>query len=91
MKLCQVYDVSSAIRLSGASTSVGQLGFMFQGVKRSSGRFERLPIESVMRTDPSPFLVVFSNERSNASLVAPHDLNALPDPDAETDTSSSSM
>jgi hypothetical protein len=87
----QVYDVSQAVHSVSRqqSSPTGQqqqqqLGFMFQGVKRSSGLYENLPIDSVLRMDPSPFLVVFSNERSNATLeetglVSQRDLNALPD------------
>jgi hypothetical protein len=61
---------------------------MFQGVKRSSGLYENLSIDSVLRMEPSPFLVVFSNERSNATLeetglVSQRDLNALPDQDVQ--------
>ena len=94
----QVYDVSEAVhsvsrqQSSSSSSSSGkreqQLGFMFQGVKRSSGLYENLPIDSVLRMEPSPFLVVFSNERSNATLeetglVSQRDLNALPDQDVQ--------
>ena len=78
----QVYDVSAA--LAGRKLLVQQLGFKFQGVKRSSGRYESLSLESVLKMEPSPFLVVFSNERSNATLeetgiVSQRDVNALPD------------
>ena len=78
----QVYDVSAA--LAGRKLLVQQLGFKFQGVRRSSGRYESLSLESVLRMEPSPFLVVFSNERSNATLqetgiVSQGDVNALPD------------
>jgi hypothetical protein len=87
----QVYDVSEAVHSVSRLQSPGQqqqLGFMFQGVKRSSGLYENLPIDSVLRMEPSPFLVVFSNERSNATLeetglVSQRDLNALPDQDVQ--------
>ena len=80
----QVYDVSRAVHSvwKGGQTGDQQLGFMFQGVKRSSGDYEKLHLESVLRMDPSPFLVVFSNELSNATLEETglvSDLNALPD------------
>ncbi|KAI9559653.1 decapentaplegic-like protein [Daphnia sinensis] len=87
----QVYDVSEAVHSVSrqqSSSSRQQLGFMFQGVKRSSGLYENLSIDSVLRMEPSPFLVVFSNERSNATLeetglVSERDLNALPDQDVQ--------
>jgi len=70
----QVYDVSSAFQRR--QPLMRQLGFNFLG---ASKRRPILPLETVMRMDPTPFLVIYSNERSNASLAAPQDLNALPD------------
>ena len=71
------------------------VGFMFQMVKRSSDLVygdDTVSIDSVVRMDPSPFLIIFSNELSNATLdhvgsMMSHDveassLNALPDSDA---------
>ena len=78
----QVYDVTTAVD----SAPGPAIGFRFQGVRRSNGQYESLPVEQVMRMEPSPFLVVFSNERSNAtldeSLVSQRDSNALPDEDS---------
>lgn len=87
----QVYDVSEAVHSVSKEQNAQQLGFMFQGVKRSSGLYENLSIESVLRMEPSPFLVVFSNERSNATLeetglVSQRDLNALPDQPHKSET-----
>ena len=88
----QVYDVSAAVHSVSrqhSSSAAQQIGFMFQGVKRSSGLYEDLPLDSVLRMEPSPFLVVFSNERSNATLEetglmsSQRDLNALPDQQQE--------
>lgn len=67
----QVYDVSAAVR---HSAPLRQLGFAFQGASKRP-----LSLDTVLRMDPTPFLVVFSNERSNASLATPKDLNVLPE------------
>jgi len=81
-----VYDVTNAVdQWEGNSNSHQQMGFLFQGLRRSSGLYNSLPLDSVVRMDPSPFLIVFSNERSNASLEQAAglkktpSLNALPD------------
>lgn len=81
-----VYDVTKAVdQWERNRNNHHQIGFLFQGVQRSSGLYSSLPLDSVVRMDPSPFLIVFSNERSNASLEQATglkkmpSLNALPD------------
>ena len=67
----QVYDVSAAVR---HSAPLRQFGFAFQGASKRP-----LSLDTILRMDPTPFLVVFSNERSNASLATPNDMNVLPE------------
>lgn len=69
----QVYDVTAAF--TRPATSPRHIAFNFQG----ASKVRPLALEQVLRMDPTPFLVVFSNERSNASIATPKDLNALPD------------
>lgn len=81
-----VYDVTKMVdQWERNHNREHQIGFLFQGVQRSSGLYNSLSLDSVVRMDPSPFLIVFSNERSNASLEQAAglkktpSLNALPD------------
>lgn len=88
-----VYDVTKAVdQWEHNHNSNHQIGFLFQGIQRSSGLYNSLPLDSVVRMDPSPFLIIFSNERSNASLEQAAglkktpSLNALPDSGATART-----
>lgn len=88
----QVIDVTQAVdQWMEAHQSADLLAFQFECGHSSDPHIDWMPLDTVIRMDPSPFLIIFSNEVSNVTLEDtgllnsdPVQGNALPDSSTST-------